>query len=131
MLHLVPDHAPIRFAGCFDDGPVNVDEQQAELPRVFSLEQNYPNPFSENGVIGNAATAIRFTLPSAGKVSLAIYDVSGRLIDTLESGNRAAGEHLIRWDGRDNRGERVASGVYFYRLTAGDFVATRKLVLLK
>ncbi|MGH7598920.1 MAG: PKD domain-containing protein [bacterium] len=97
---------------------VKVDEQQTELPRAFSLEQNYPNPFSDKSAFGNSATTIRFNLPRSGKISLAIYDVRGALIKTLESGNKTAGEHIVRWDGRDSRGGRVASGVYFYRLEA-------------
>lgn len=108
---------------------VKVDEPQAELPRVFSLGQNYPNPF-------NPETAIRFNLPLAGKISLAIYDVRGALIRMLESGDRIAGEHIVRWDGRDGKGERVASGVYFYRLEAvSDNGAatslTKKLMVVK
>ncbi|MGH7601195.1 MAG: PKD domain-containing protein, partial [bacterium] len=115
---------------------VKVDEQQTELPRAFNLGQNYPNPFSDKSAFGNPETAIRFNLPVAGKVSLVIYDVRGALIKTLESGSRIAGEHIVRWDGRDNRGERVASGVYFYRLDAvSDNGAatslTKKLMLVK
>jgi len=66
----------------------------------------------------------------AAQVDLSIYSVEGRLIRTLASGVRVAGEHQERWDGRDDRGQRVASGVYFYRLSAGTFVAQKKLVVL-
>jgi hypothetical protein len=120
---------------------VKVDEQQTELPRAFSLEQNYPNPFLSEVTSpalggGNPETAIRYSLPFAGKVSLVIYDMRGALIKMLESGNRTAGEHVVRWDGRDSRGERVASGVYFYRLdTVSDNGAatslTKKLMVVK
>ncbi len=111
------------------------------LPQEFRLSQNYPNPFSNTGTppgvaFGNLETVIRYNLPSAGKVSLAIYDMRGALIQTLESGNRAAGEHVVRWDGRDSRGERVASGVYFYRLDAvsnngAATSLTKKLTVMK
>jgi hypothetical protein len=120
---------------------VEENDENTGLPQEFRLSQNYPNPFSINDIatgvaFGNPETAIRYNLPSAGKVSLAIYDMRGALIKTLESGDRAAGEHVVRWDGRDSRGERVASGVYFYRLDAvSDNGAatslTRKVMVVK
>jgi photosystem II stability/assembly factor-like uncharacterized protein len=116
---------------------VEESDMNAGLPQEFRLSQNYPNPFSNVAIpASNPETAIRYNLPFAGKVSLVIYDVSGRLIKALESGNRTAGEHTVRWDGRDSRGERVASGVYFYCLdTVSDNGAatslTRKLMVVK
>jgi FlgD Ig-like domain len=99
---------------------VDGSDENAGLPQEFLLSQNYPNPFSGGGTVAssNPETTIRYNLPSAGKISLAIYDMGGGLIKTLESGNKAAGEHVVRWDGSDSRGEGVASGVYFYRLNA-------------
>jgi hypothetical protein len=94
------------------------------VPAVFALEQNVPNPF-------NPATTIRFSLARAGRASLAIYDVAGRLVRRLVDEERAAGRHEVRWDGRDARGHRVASGIYFYRLEAGDRLAIRKMALMK
>jgi hypothetical protein len=91
---------------------------------VFALEQNVPNPF-------NPHTTIRFTLPETGPASLRVYDVTGRLVKTVTAGLLKAGPHALRWDGTDHRGGRVASGVYFYRLTAGAYSATRKMVLLR
>ena len=88
------------------------------------LEQNSPNPF-------NPTTAIRFTLASKETVTLAVYDLNGRLVRTLVSGTRDLGSHSVTWDGRDNAGTSVASGVYFYRLDAGKVSDTRKMVLLK
>ncbi len=107
---------------------VSVNDK-AESPRAFSLEQNYPNPF-------NPETSVRYTLPFDGKVSLVVYDVSGRLINTLESGNRTAGEHVVRWDGRDDNGQPITSGVYFYRLEAvsangATTSLTKKLTVMK
>jgi hypothetical protein len=93
-------------------------------PAVSSLAQNVPNPF-------NPTTAITFSLAQAGPVELAIYDVTGRLVRTLVKGNRPAAQHTVSWDGKDERGSQVSSGVYFYRLRAGRFTATRKMVLLK
>jgi hypothetical protein len=93
-------------------------------PKHYSLEQNYPNPF-------NPQTTIRYTLPERSDVELAVFGVDGKLIRVLESGARPAGIHDATWDGRDTSGRAVASGVYFYRLKAGSFVQTKKMVLMK
>lgn len=91
---------------------------EAPLPTTYSVDQNYPNPF-------NARTQISFALPEAGDVSIEIYSVTGQLVETI-SGNFEAGNHSVSWDA-----SQVASGVYFYRLTAGDFSQTMKMTLLK
>jgi hypothetical protein len=90
-----------------------------------SLGQNYPNPF-------NPTTTIEYTLREQSPVELRIYNVAGQLVRTLVSDAKAAGQvHTAVWDGRNDAGQSVSSGVYFYRLTAKDFVQTRKMVLLK
>ena len=94
------------------------------LPAGYALEQNYPNPF-------NPETRIEFALPSSGNVRLIVYNLLGREVRTLVSTVLAAGQHTINWDSRDNAGQAVASGVYFYRLEAGDHTMTRKMMLLK
>ncbi|MCC6964048.1 MAG: T9SS type A sorting domain-containing protein [candidate division Zixibacteria bacterium] len=94
------------------------------LPTEFALKQNRPNPF-------NPSTEISFSLPKPAEVTLVIYNVLGENVVTLAEGLRAAGTHAVMWDGRDNSGSAVASGVYFYRLDAGEFCATRKMLLLK
>ncbi len=91
---------------------------------AFMLEQNVPNPF-------NPVTRIGFSVPERAPVSLRIYDVHGRLIATLADGNVPAGRHSLLWDGRNASGEQVASGLYFYRLAAGDHTQSRKMLLLK
>jgi len=91
--------------------------------RVF-LARNHPNPF-------NPKTSIRFGLPEAGSVRLAVYDMSGRLVRVLVSGELSTGTHELIWDGRDDAGEQVSSGIYFARLRAGDIRLNRKMVLLK
>jgi hypothetical protein len=95
----------------------------ASLP-PFELRQNYPNPF-------NPSTTIAFALTEAGPVRLQIYDVAGRLVRTLINGQREADFYRIEWNGLDDAGVSVASGVYFYRLEAGQHRATKRLVLLK
>jgi hypothetical protein len=96
--------------------------------REMCLYQNHPNPF-------NPSTTIPFTVPGAGgsrrNVFVAIYDVDGSLVKTLANGALAAGRHEAFWDGRNERGESVASGIYFVRLSSGSFEAARKLVLLR
>ncbi len=94
------------------------------IPKVYQLFQNYPNPF-------NPITTIRFDLPEATDVQLVVYDIAGRRIATLMNGYVSAGEHRVVWDGRDDAGNRVASGVYIYRLQAGEFVASRKMLLVR
>ena len=93
-------------------------------PQVFALQPNYPNPF-------NPSTTIRYQLPELATVRLEIYDVLGQKVRTLVAGEQAAGHYKVAWDSRDKRGLSVAAGVYFYRLEAGEFTHTRKLLLLK
>jgi hypothetical protein len=88
------------------------------------LDQNHPNPF-------NPATSIGFSLESGAQVSLRILDAGGRIVRELLDGRQAAGVYSVTWDGRDDAGQRVASGVYFYRLIAGEQASTRKMTLLQ
>ncbi len=89
-----------------------------------SLSQNYPNPF-------NPQTTIAFSVRQRGRVQLVVYNVSGARVRTLANEDFAAGMHTAVWDGRNDAGQPVASGVYFYKLVARDFTQTRKMVLLK
>ena len=94
-------------------------------PHTFALYPNVPNPF-------NPTTTIRYDVPSSGSdLSLRIYDVGGRLVKTLVEGTQTAGEKSVTWNGRDDAGRPVASGVYFYRLTAPNYTKTHKMVLMK
>jgi hypothetical protein len=93
--------------------------------RSFALHQNVPNPF-------NPTTSISYDVPAGGgDVVLAVYDVSGRLVKSLVDAREPAGTRTVRWDGTDRRGQSVASGIYFYRMRAGSYVETRKMLLLK
>jgi len=90
-------------------------------PRFHILEGNYPNPF-------RTSTGITYRLASGQDVRLQIFDAQGRVIRTMVSGHRPAGLHALRWDGIDGRGARVSPGIYYYRLTAGNFVQTRRMI---
>jgi len=90
---------------------------------VFAVK-HYPNPF-------NPLATIEFTLPQRGQVTVKIYNVRGERVRVLVDEHRMAGRHEAVWDGRNSRGESVASGVYLYRIVAGEFVETRKMTLLK
>jgi M6 family metalloprotease-like protein len=97
---------------------------EPKAPTEFALRQNYPNPC-------NPLTTISFDVSEKGYSTLAIYDVAGRLVRTLVDGELAPKSYAATWDGTDNGGRAVASGVYFYKLVAGDFQDVRKLTLLK
>lgn len=99
--------------------PTGVAEAGDALPSAFQLSQNYPNPF-------NPSTAISYDLPAASVVTLKVYDVLGKEVASLVDGVQSAGSRTVRFDGSSLR-----SGVYFYRLQAGTFSETRKLVLIK
>ena len=101
------------------------------LPKEFALNQNYPNPF-------NPATAIDFAVPNNARVTLSVFNLLGQEIRTLVSGERQPGAYSVTWDGRDDFGKAVASGLYIYKMTAistsgeaGNFTQSRKLMLLK
>ena len=94
-------------------------ETESFLPSGFSLRQNYPNPF-------NPSTKIDYTIPRSGDVSLIVYNLTGQEVARLVDGEMSAGAHITTWDA-----SRIASGIYFYHLQAGDFAQTRKMVLLK
>ena len=96
----------------------------AGIPLTFGLEQNYPNPF-------NPSTTINFALPKSADVSLKVYDVLGREVWTLVSERLNAGYQQVVWDGRSALGAQVASGMYIYRITAGEFTSTKKMMMLK
>ena len=94
------------------------------VPAEFALHQNYPNPF-------NPTTQIKFDLAEDGLVSIKIYDVMGRQLKTLVNSVKAAGYHSIQWDATNDLGEGVSAGMYIYMIQAGDFISTKKMVLLK
>ena len=103
------------------------DVQQVDMPTVpdeFSLEQNYPNPF-------NPTTEIIYTLPKETEVTFTIYNTIGQKMATLVSEKQAAGKYRVRWLGLDQNGNKLPTGIYFYRLDAGVFTSTKKMLLVK
>jgi len=98
--------------------------KEASLPTVFALHQNFPNPF-------NPTTEISFSLSQATYVRLKVYNIMGQQVATIVDRFMEAGTHSVTFDSRDGSGRPVASGIYFYRLEAGEFVETKKMVLLK
>ncbi len=105
--------------------PLTSVNEGAGTPSAFALLQNYPNPF-------NPSTTIGFSVSQSGSALLDIFDLTGRHVRTLLSGQVAAGHHTVRWDGRDERGSSVGSGVYFYRLRLGPGLESlRKMILMR
>jgi len=117
----------VTFDGwIIDDVSIQSDVTMVPEPPLLSyaLQPNHPNPF-------NPSTTIRYSLAASGRVNLRVYDLRGRLVRTLVVSDRPAGWHQASWDGRDDAGTAVASGVYFYRLEAGSFLHSRKMLLLR
>jgi choice-of-anchor B domain-containing protein len=120
---IVGDMASGLFVIDLDGAPTGV-APAGGLPAAFALRQNYPNPF-------NPSTTIEFSLPSAAPVTLAVYNALGAPVATLLRDEEEAGTHSVRWNGTDDRGRPVASGVYFCRLSAANQSLCKSLLLLK
>jgi len=97
---------------------------QNPLPQSFELLQNYPNPF-------NPATLIRYRLSRTAAVNIAVYNTLGQVVRNMVGATKPAGVHEVLWDGKDNRGVEMGSGIYFYAIRAGEFLASKKMVLLR
>jgi len=107
-----------------DVGGGELPGEVGSVPLVFRLYQNVPNPF-------NPRTTIAFTLAKPGRTTLRIFDLGGRAVATLVDGELTAGPHRVEWDGRDQRGRQMASGIYYYQLRSGDSGATGRMSLIK
>jgi hypothetical protein len=104
-------------------GFVGVEETRA-VPSSFALKQNYPNPF-------NPETKIDYEIPSAGLVTMDIFNILGQKVKSLLSENKEAGYHTVHWNGTNDNGQAVPSGVYFYKMTAQGFMQTNKMIMLR
>ncbi|MCP4549794.1 MAG: hypothetical protein GY835_25345 [bacterium] len=109
----------------YDYNQIVTGVAEPDLPLAFSLKQNFPNPF-------NPLTVIGFDLPDPARVHLRVYDLTGRLQCTIIAGVRMEpGRCEVTWNGRNDAGAKLSSGIYFYRIDAGSFSRTRRMVLLK
>ncbi len=117
-----PDSCPNDF----NNGPSQGggDPKVAVVPLKFELSQNYPNPF-------NPTTTIKYSIPKEAKVELKIYNMLGQLVRTLVNQEREPGVYEVSWDGTDQSGRNVSSGIYLYQIRAGDFVKKMKMTLMK
>jgi len=111
----VPNGTPTEIAD---------DYQNDLIPATYELFANYPNPF-------NPVTTFEYSLPTKSDVEISIYNILGRKVITLVNQSKNAGYHSVQWYGKDSYGQNVASGIYLYQIKAGDFTATRKMMLLK
>ena len=100
---------------------VSTPSGQEVIPQGYILHQNYPNPF-------NPRTRISYALLHSSQIELEIYNLRGDVVKTLYNGNQTMGHHFVEWDGTNNLGEKVATGIYFYKLTANNFVETKKMI---
>ena len=95
-----------------------------QLPKTYALHQNYPNPF-------NPITTLRYGLPEDAMVNITIYDMMGRVVSNLVNKQQYGGYKSVQWNATNNQGEPVSAGVYLYKIQAGDFIDTKKMILLK
>jgi len=124
LVHGSADITPTVVPGYIRYGTVGIDDQAAVLPSEFALGQNYPNPF-------NPETNIEFQVPQAGQVNIDIYNILGAKVKTLVAGYREAGFFTTHWNGTNEAGADVPSGVYFYRMIAGDYAVAKKMVMIR
>jgi hypothetical protein len=101
-----------------------IEDDIEDTPKDYQLSQNYPNPF-------NPVTTLKYALPQSGDVKIIIYDISGSKITELVNGQQSAGNYEVTWDGKNDFGSSVVSGTYIYRIQAGEYVQSRKMILLK
>jgi len=120
-----------RLADVDHDGNVEYHSTQlmgvstsSTLPEQYVLHQNYPNPF-------NPITTLRYELPEASYVNVTIYDILGNMVNNLVDANQSSGYKTIQWNATNNQGQPVSAGVYLYKIQAGNFVDTNKMILLK
>jgi hypothetical protein len=111
----------ITVQGKYTAVPWETDEK---IPKTFSLSNNYPNPF-------NSQTTIEYALPKESKVKIVIYNVLGQRVKTLLDQREPLGYKRVVWDGKNQNGETISSGIYFYRIEAEGFVQSKKMLLLK
>lgn len=120
----VPSEIQLTLKGTGVNLTTGVSSDNDKLPETFELSQNFPNPF-------NPMTEISFQLLRSDKVTFKIYNLLGQEIRTLADGQFAAGIHTVRWNGKDNSGNRVTSGIFIYRIHTDSFSQIKKMLLVK
>ena len=121
------DHMNYVYVGFSDGGnplSVNDDNEADVIPGTFDLNQNYPNPF-------NPSTTINFTVPNFSDVKISVFDLNGKLVNTLVDAPFSSGTYNVMWDGDDSNGNKVAAGIYMYNLTSDETSITNKMILIK
>ncbi len=111
-------------SGAWDVGALQFPGSSPDINENIQFQQNYPNPF-------NSYTIINFSIPKAGNVTMAVYNIMGQKIRTLLKNKLHAGNHFVRWDGRNDDGNVVPPGIYFYRLESGNYIETEKMILTR
>ena len=111
------------FTVWVSEPPLGVDDIVL-LPEVFALRQNYPNPF-------NPVTTIAYDIPEIANVRIDMYNILGQKVRTLVNGTHQPGMYHVRWNGTNDFGNPVSSGMYFYRISSEEFISVKKLVLMK
>jgi len=117
----VDDIRKLTFSGVVN---VNDGKKLATAIKTFSLLQNYPNPL-------NPSTTIEYQIPEPGYVEVIIYDISGQLVKTLNHNFQIAGTHKVKWEGKNDFGQNVATGPYIFQMKYNQMVFTKKLMILK
>ena len=115
---------PVQIVSEMKKSEEDITAEKSAIPQEFSLSQNYPNPF-------NPETEIKYALSQDCDVKLIIYNILGEKVKLLVDEHQTAGHKTIHWNGRDEKGKEIASGIYFYKILAGDFSQSRKMVLVK
>ncbi|MDB4126329.1 T9SS type A sorting domain-containing protein [Candidatus Marinimicrobia bacterium] len=127
LVNNILDDVSVGFAGPYLNIPTsddNKDSNNSSLPNSFELKQNYPNPF-------NPSTTIDFTVPNVSNVKINIFDLNGRLVNTLINNSLASGKHSVIWNSDDLIGNKVSAGIYIYTLTSNEISITNKMILVK
>jgi hypothetical protein len=108
----------------FSSSPLTTDENIDQIPTRLAPEQNFPNPF-------NPVTTLRYTVPEQELVNISVYDMRGNLVKKMVNTSQSPGIKTVRWDATDSQGNTVSAGVYLYKIQAGTFSQTKKMILLK
>jgi hypothetical protein len=108
----------------FPSGQLATDKDPDQIPNDFTLEQNFPNPF-------NPVTTIRYTVSDQQQINISVYDMRGNLVKNLLNSIQWPGVKMVQWDATDNYGAAVSAGVYLYKIQAGTFSETKKMIFIK